>query len=135
MSEVSVSATLFKEDKNRKQWLIFFIGKSLAEQAALALHVAAKKLRPYFQAHLIVLLTNLPLRNTIHKLDLSGRIARWAVELSEFGVKYKPRLALKGQILADFLAELPQLDVVQDNNGRWILDVDGASGQTGVGVG
>ena len=57
VSEVSVSATLFKEDKNQKQRSIFFIRKSLAEvetrysrleQATLALRVAAKKLRSYF---------------------------------------------------------------------------------------
>ena len=57
VSEVSVSAALFKEDENRKQRLIFFLRKSLSkvetrytrlEQATLALCVAAKKLRPYF---------------------------------------------------------------------------------------
>ena len=103
--EISESAALFKEDENRKKRLIFFISKSLSEaenryirleQAVLALWVATKKLRPYFQAHPIIVLTNLPLRSTIHKPDLSGRMARWAIELSEFGIQYKPRLALKG---------------------------------------
>ena len=61
---------------------------------------------PYFQAHPIIVLTNLPLRNTIHKPNLSGRMARWAIELSEFGIQYKSRLALKGKVLADILAEL-----------------------------
>ena len=70
VSEVLVSAILFKQDENQKQRLVFFISKSLSEaetqytrleQAALALRVAVKKLRPYFQAHLIVVLTNLPL--------------------------------------------------------------------------
>ena len=121
VSEVLISSTLFKEDENRKQRLTSFISKSLAEaetrysrieQAVLALRVVAKKLRPYFQAHLIVVLTNLPLRNTIHKPDLSGRMARWAIELCEFGIQYKPCLALKGQVLTDFLAELPHPDVV-----------------------
>ena len=83
--DVSVIATLFKEDEHRKQRLIFFISKSLyeaetqytrLEQATLALNVVAKKLCPYFQAHPITILTNLPLRSTIHKLDLSGRMAR-----------------------------------------------------------
>ena len=55
--DVSVSATLFKEDEHWKQRPIFFIRKSLSEsetrytrleQATLALRVAAKKLRPYF---------------------------------------------------------------------------------------
>ena len=116
VSDVSVSAALFKEDENRKQRPVVFVNKSLAdaktryshlEQETLALRVATKKLRPYFQTHPIVVLTNLPLRSTIHKLDLSGRMARWAIELSEFGNQCKPRLAKKWHVLADFLAEIP----------------------------
>ena len=57
------------------------------------------------------------------------------VELSEFGIQYKPCLALTGQLLVDFLTELPQSDVVHGNNGWWILNVDRASHQTGAGVG
>ena len=94
--------------------------------------MATKELHPYFQAHPITVLTNLPLQNTIYKPDLSWRMARWAIELSEFGIHYKPRLALKGQVLVDFLAKLPQTDVVQDNNGWWILNVDESSSQTGA---
>ena len=119
VSYVSVSTTLFKEDENMKQRLVFFVSKSLSEaetrytrlrQSAQALRVAAKKLCPYFQAHPIIVLTNLPLRSTIHKPDLSGRMARWAIELSEFDIQYKLFLEIKGQILADFLAEIPQQD-------------------------
>ena len=104
------------------------------KQATLALHVEAKKLRPYFQSHPIVVLTNLPLRSTIHKPELLGRMTWWAIKLREFGIQYKPRLALKGQILAYFLVELPQPDMDPDNAGRWILNVDGISRQTGTGV-
>ena len=104
VSDVLVSAALFKEDENRKQRPVFFVSKSLAdaktrynhlEQVTLASGVATKKLRPYFQAHPIVVLTDLPLRSTIHKPNLSGRMARWAIELSKFGIQYKPRLAKK----------------------------------------
>ena len=89
------------------------MGKSLSEektwytrleQEALALRVASKKLRPYFQAHPIVVITNLPLLITIHKPDLSERMVRWATKLSEFDIQYKHHLALKGHILVDFLA-------------------------------
>ena len=84
VSETAVSAALFKMNENGKQRHVFFVRKSLAdaetsyshlEQTALALRIAAKKLRPYFQAHPIVVLTNLPLRSTIHKPDLSRRMA------------------------------------------------------------
>ena len=120
MSEASVSAALFKKEENRKHKLIFFISKSPSEaetrytrleQATLALCVIAEKFRPYFQAHPIILLTNLSLQSTIHKLGLSRRMARWVIELSGFSIQYKPRLAFKGHILEDFLAELPQLDM------------------------
>ena len=62
-------------------------------------------------------------------------MARWATELSEFGIQCKPRLALKGQVLEDFLAELPLSDADQGDVGWWILNVDGASSQTRAGVG
>ena len=116
VSDIAVSAALFKENTDGRQRPVFFVSKSLAdaetryshlEQAALALRTTAKKLRHYFQAHPIVVLTNLPLRSTIHKPDLFGRMARWAIELSEYGIQYKPRLAKKGQVLTDFLAETP----------------------------
>ena len=144
ISDVSVSATLFKEDENRKQKPVFFVRKSLSKaetqythlkQAALDLLMAAKKLRPYFQAHPIVVLINLPLRSTIHKPDLSRRMARRAIELSEFGIQYKPRLVIKGQILAYFLAEIPQQDTNLGNAYWWVLSMDGASRQRGDGVG
>ena len=108
---------MFKEAENWKQRPLFFVSKSLSEvetrytrleQEAFSLQVAARKLCPYIQAHPIIVLTNLPLRNTIHKVDLSGLMARWAIEISEFGIQYKPRLTLKGQILVNFLVEIPQ---------------------------
>ena len=124
--EIAVSAALFKECGDAKLWPVFFVSKSLTdaetrythlEQVALALRTAAQKLCSYFQAHPVVVLTDLPLRGTIHKPDLSGRTARWAMELSEYGIQYKPRLSKKGQVLADFLAELPQHDTRPSNEG------------------
>ena len=62
-------------------------------------------------------------------------MVRWAIELSEFGIQYKLCLALKGQILVDFLVKFPQRDAESDNAGWWILNVDGASRQMRAGVG
>ena len=143
-SEIAVSAALFKECEDAKLRPVFFVSKSLTdaetrythlEQAALALRTAAQKLRPYFQAHPVVVLTDLPLQGTIHKPDLSGRMARWAMEFSEYGIQYKPRLSKKGQVLANFLVELPQHNICPNNEGFWNLCVDGASRQSGAGIG
>ena len=129
-SDVIVSAALFKECGDTKLRPVFFINKSLTdaetrythlEQAALALRTAAQKLRPYFQVHPVVVLTDLSLRCTIHKPDMSGRMARWAMELSEYGIQYKPRLAKKGPVLADFLAEIPRPGTCPNSEGWWTL--------------
>ena len=125
-SDVAVSAALFKECGDAKLRPVFFISNSLTnaetrythlERAALALRTATQKLCPYFQAHPVVVLTDLPLRGMIHKPDLSERMACWAMELSEYGIQYKPRLAKKGKILADFLAEIPQPDTCPNSEG------------------
>ena len=116
VSDIAVSAALFKECGAAKFKPVFFVTKSLTdaetrysdlERATLALWTAAQKLLLYFQAHPVVVLTNLPLQDTILKPDLSGRIARWVMELREYGIQYKPRLSKKGQVLADFIAEIP----------------------------
>ena len=82
-----------------------------------------------------MVLTDLPLWGTIHKPDMSGRMARWEMELSKYGIQYKPRLSKKGQVLADFIAKIPQLDTYLRETGWWTLSVDGASRQTGAGIG
>ena len=72
---------------------------------AFALITAARKLKPYFQAHTIVVLTNQLLKREMSSPEAAGRMALWAIELSEYDVQYHPRTAVKGQIVADFIAE------------------------------
>ena len=75
------------------------------EKLAFALITAARKLKPYFQAHTIVVLTDQPLKRAMSNPKAAKRMALWAIELSEFDVQYRPRTAVKGQIVADFIAE------------------------------
>ena len=66
------------------------------EKLAFALIIAVQKLKPYFQAHIIVVLTDKPLRRAISSPEAAGRIALWVVELSKFDIQYRPRTAIKG---------------------------------------
>lgn len=77
------------------------------ENMAYALILAYRKLRPYFQAHKIEVRTSYPLRQVLHKLESSGRLRKWAVVIGQFDIKYKPKTAIKGRALADFLIEFP----------------------------
>ena len=51
---------------------------------------------------------------------------RWALNFCFPLLQYKPRMALKGQILADFLAKIPQQETKSDSSSWWILNIDGA---------
>ncbi|XP_074355758.1 uncharacterized protein LOC141695410 [Apium graveolens] len=57
------------------------------------------------QAHKIEVLMNQPLRNIIQSPKASSRLIKWAIELGEFDIKYKPRMKIKSQSLADFMVE------------------------------
>ena len=80
------------------------------EKLAFALIIAARKLKPYFQAHTIVVLTDKPLRKAMSSLEATGRMTLWAIELSEFDIRYHPRMAIKGQVVADFIAKFTLKD-------------------------
>ena len=67
--------------------------------------VASRKLRPYFQAHTILMMTDQPLQKAMGRPNAAGRMVQWAVELSQFDVDYRPRTAIKAQALANFVVE------------------------------
>ena len=110
------------------------------EKLLLALVTAARKLRPYFQAHTIEVPTEFLMKQVLHKLETSRRLMKWAIELSEFDIRYKPKTAIKGQILADFVMELTSAEPVKSAQtvtdlSIWKLSVDGASNAQGSGAG
>ena len=71
----------------------------------MALVVAARKLQPYFQAHVILVSNSHPLQQVLQNPEVSGILTKWAIELGEFDIKFMPRTAIKGQAVADFVAE------------------------------
>ena len=108
----------------------------------------ARRLRLYFQAYTVVVLTDQPLRKVLQKHDMSERLVRWAMALSEFDIQYKPRPAIKSQVLADFIAEctIPSKEAsisldatIKDGSilsyRPWILHVDGSSTPSASGTG
>ena len=106
------------------------------EKLILALVTAARKLRPYFQAHIIEVPTEYPMKQVLHKPEVSGRLMKWAIELSEFDIRYKPKTAIKGQVLADFVMEFAPIEPTETTHAEddlpiWKLSVDGASNAQG----
>ena len=56
------------------------------EKLAFALVTAARKLKPYFQAYTVIVLTDKPLRWAMSNPEIVGRMALWVIELSEFNI-------------------------------------------------
>nr|XP_025647386.1 uncharacterized protein LOC112742363 [Arachis hypogaea] len=75
-----------------------------------------------------------PLRQVLQKPELSGRLVKWSVELSEFDIEYEGRAFIKPQFLADFITEFLVPSTTEDYI-EWSLYVDGSSNPQGCGAG
>jgi len=144
ITERAVCSVLVQE-QDQVQRPIYFVSKVLQgpevryqalEKAALAVVFSARRLRHYFHSFTVVVMTDLPIQKVLKKPDVAGRMVKWAVELSEFDIRYEPRGPIKGQVFADFVVKLssgaasPEGSVFQ-----WVLSVDGSSNQQGSGAG
>ena len=86
----------------------------------------------------MVVLTDQPLRTILHKPDLTGRMLQWAIELSEYGIEFQPKLSMKCQVMVDFVQEYSRRPIQRKEPSEkkwWTLRVDGASRSSGSGVG
>jgi hypothetical protein len=86
------------------QKLVYYVSKVLHEAKAryhemhkllYVVLVASRKLRHYFQAHRVVVVISFPLRAILHNSNATGNIAKWATELAEFQLDFRPRHAVK----------------------------------------
>ena len=112
-----------------------------------------KKLRFYFQAHTMVLLTDQPIKAVLHYLDTSKHVAKWALQLFEFNIKFHLRPSIKAQVLTDFIFECTilheegskatgsssmvlkeQINMDPDPEDQWIFHVDGSFNSSGLGA-
>ncbi|XP_070040918.1 uncharacterized protein [Nicotiana tomentosiformis] len=90
------------------------------------------------------MVTTFPLQNILHKPELLGTLAKWAVEMCEFDIEYKSRTAIKSHVLADFKADfsmglLPMATkeavvVSESTSGVRTLFMDRASNVKGSGL-
>nr|XP_023918055.1 uncharacterized protein LOC112029606 [Quercus suber] len=138
VSPHAVSSALIREEE-KVQKPVYYTNRTLRgaegrypliEKLAFALITASRKLRHYFQGHVVIVMTDHPLKKAMNKLEASRRLIQWAVELSEFDIQYQPTNAIKALALADFIAEFTpsyeDLDEKEDSK-KWVVHVDGSS--------
>nr|KYP31356.1 Retrovirus-related Pol polyprotein from transposon 17.6 [Cajanus cajan] len=126
VAESAISAVIVQENQ-KVQTPIYFISRVLQDTERRYQMIEKLALE------LVVVKINYPIKQILRKLELAGRMIAWLVELFEFGFKYESRGPLKGQCLADFVAELTPISA--DEQQVWTLHVDGSSNSKGGGAG
>jgi hypothetical protein len=140
------------------QRLVYYISEVLhgAKTRYLEVHkllyavlIASRKLRHYFQAHKISVVTSYPLRAVLHNPNATGNIAKWVAEFAEFELDFIARHAIKSQVRADFVADwtpppslpgepddsTPEPPALTFTGPHWTLCFNGSSRKQGGGAG
>nr|GEX72938.1 reverse transcriptase domain-containing protein [Tanacetum cinerariifolium] len=129
----AISAVLLTE-RGTAQTPVYFISRALQgpelnyspmEKLVLSLVFEAKRLRIYFQAHPIAVITDQPIKQVMSHPDAAGRLQKWSIMLGEHNTTYIPRTSIKGQILADFLNEMPRntSQVIEEEGPTWMTEL------------
>ncbi|KAI5323274.1 hypothetical protein L3X38_032346 [Prunus dulcis] len=116
-SEVSIGSLLVQDNKEGKEQAVYYLSRTLTEverrysaieRLCLALYFTAIKLRHYMLPHTIYIIAKTDLiKYMLTRPMLRGRIGKWTLALTEFTLRYVPQKAVKGQAVADFLADHP----------------------------
>ena len=137
-TESAVNAVLVEEQKNehtKRQVPVYFVSDALSsskiyyseiEKIPYVVLMAARKLNHYFQAHKIRVPTNYPLKEVLQSCRSSGRLGKWAAELSQHYIEFKKRTSIKSQVLADFMEDwTPSQNQSEDKKQPdWIIYCD-----------
>ncbi|GJR66110.1 reverse transcriptase domain-containing protein [Tanacetum coccineum] len=116
VAKEAISAVLMTK-REGKQMPVYFVSRALRgpeinytpmEKLVLALLSASNRLKRYFQAHTIVVITDQPIKQLMSNSKITGRMLKWKFELEGYDIQYRPRMSIKGQILADFIVERPE---------------------------
>src|SRR4051812_40532806 len=107
------------------------------QKMCYGVYTAAKRLKPYFQAHPITVISSAPLADIMGMKDATGRVAKWAIEMASHGIQYEPRTTIKSQALADFLVDWAETQYAPPAPGsdHWRMHFDGSKMKSGLGAG
>ncbi|XP_055960928.1 uncharacterized protein LOC130015223 [Mercurialis annua] len=154
-AEGSIGCLLAQSNQDGHEQAIYYLSRSMTStevrytpimKLCLALFFACTKLRHYLLSNRVYVVSQTDLmKYMLNKPVLSGNIGKWLLSLADFHLIYHPQKSVKGQALADFLADHPcinlgdeskfDLPVFMNEHRPWMLKFDGSSTDRSAGAG
>lgn len=110
-TSTAISSLLAQDDVGGRKYPMYYISRQLncaetrypkAELFCLALVYASQELQHYFLAHKLHLIVKIdPIKYFLSKPILSGRLAKWSLQLSEFDITCVTPSGIKRQVMID----------------------------------
>ncbi|GJX94466.1 reverse transcriptase domain-containing protein [Tanacetum coccineum] len=112
MKKLIAELPMLTAPKEMEELIMYLVADKEAISAVLMTEREGKqmpvRLKRYFQAHTIVVITDQPIKQLLSNSEITERMLKWKFELEGYDIQYRPRISIKGQILADFIVERPE---------------------------
>ncbi|KAK1682260.1 hypothetical protein QYE76_043108 [Lolium multiflorum] len=144
---VSVVVVVEREEEGKTvQRPVYYLSEVLSsskqnyphfQKMTYGVFMAATKLKHYFEEHPMKVVSEAPISDIMGNKDASGRIAKWAIQLSPHVPVYERRDAIKSQALADFLVDWAEIQYKPPEHKveYWKMHFDGSKLKEGLGAG
>ena len=149
-SKYTIGSMLCQEDENGIERAIYYLSRVLndaetrycaIEKLCLCLYFSCTKLKHYIRPFDVIVISHYDIiKHMLIKPILHSRVGKWALALTEYSLQFVPLKAMKGQAVADFLADHSVIEIEENDENYvglkpWKLYFDGSKHRNGTGIG
>ena len=75
------------------------------QKLAYSVFMRTRKLPHYFDVHHVTVVCDSAIHSILNNPRATGRVLQWGIEIAPLDISYSPRVAIKSQILPDFISD------------------------------